>query len=274
MESNENKTAGRIIYTLLTFTAVVILFVTLYTFFGASNRDEDMVTTPDSAGAVTTDSILPPTNVTPGINAPVGDKDGGDGPLHNTEKLPETTNGEDTVPTPDTSKSDIDVSSKEDASSLSGEATLGDRKLTPPIKGIVTKGHDTEKAVFSVTMNDYRVHCGIDIEGNIDDSVVACGAGVISDVQTDPFMGTCVTVDLGGKLTAKYCNLSPELPEEIKVGASVSEGQTIGKIGESAIIEIGDSAHLHFELLYDGNHIDPLSVLKYEPAESFEDQEG
>ena len=268
MESNENKAAGRIIYTLLTFTAVVILFVTLYTFFGAANRNENNNTT-EATGGDTTDYLLPPENVTPGINAPVADKDKLEDLLHKTEEVTDPTDTEKVTVPSDTGALDVDVPSN-GGGSPSG-LPLGERKLTAPLKGIVSKAHDTEKAVFSVTMNDYRVHCGIDIEGNIDDSVVACGSGVIIDVQDDPFMGTCVTLDLGDGLCAVYSNLSPELPSGITVGAGVMEGQTIGKVGESAIIEIGDAAHLHFELLYNENYIDPLSVLEYEPAESFED---
>ena len=54
----------------------------------------------------------------------------------------------------------------------------------------------------------------------------------------------------------------------VTVGASVSAGQTIGAVGETARIEIGEEAHLHFEIESDGKQADPLSYISKESYEA------
>ena len=128
------------------------------------------------------------------------------------------------------------------------------------------KEHDPVNAVYSSTMNDYRVHKGIDVECNLGDDVLACAYGTVTSVGIDPFMGCVVTVDHGDGLISVYKNLAPELPEGITVGSEVLEGQVIGAVGESAIIEIADEPHLHIELLLNGKQVDPAEFFDYAPT--------
>ena len=65
-----------------------------------------------------------------------------------------------------------------------------------------------------------------------------------------------------------YKNLSDEFAEGITEGATVYAGQPIGTISDSAIIEISDEPHLHFELELDGKAIDPMTMLDYEESAS------
>ena len=136
-----------------------------------------------------------------------------------------------------------------------------DETLEMPVNGTVIKAHDLKSAVYSATMNDYRVHCGLDIETELGSEVVAVADGVIKEVGQDPFMGMTVTIDHGDGLISVYKNLSTELPSGIKAGKEVSEGSVIGSVGESAIIEIADEPHLHFELTLNGEPIDPTELL-------------
>jgi murein DD-endopeptidase MepM/ murein hydrolase activator NlpD len=48
------------------------------------------------------------------------------------------------------------------------------------------------------------------------------------------------------------------LAEGIKAGASVKSGQAIGTVGETAISELADEPHLHFEMTVGGLSVDPL----------------
>jgi murein DD-endopeptidase MepM/ murein hydrolase activator NlpD len=136
-----------------------------------------------------------------------------------------------------------------------------DETLKMPVNGTVIKAHDLKSAVYSATMNDYRVHCGLDIETELGSEVVAVADGIIKEVGQDPFMGMTVTIDHGDGLISVYKNLSTELPSGIKVGKEVSEGSVIGSVGESAIIEIADEPHLHLELTLKGEMTDPSELL-------------
>ena len=50
--------------------------------------------------------------------------------------------------------------------------------------------------------------------------------------------------------------------EFVTEGDVVAKGQTLGTIGNSAIFEIADEPHLHFELLKNEERLDPTVHLK------------
>jgi len=135
--------------------------------------------------------------------------------------------------------------------------------FTAPVRGAVTKGHDENVAVYSLTMGDYRVHLGVDIEANIGDPVYSCADGVVSQITEDPFMGVTVAISHGNGYVSFYKNLAPELAPGVKEGMAVTAGQIIGTVGETAAIEIADSPHLHFELAVDGVNVDPEDYIEF-----------
>jgi murein DD-endopeptidase MepM/ murein hydrolase activator NlpD len=123
-------------------------------------------------------------------------------------------------------------------------------------------------------MNDYRVHKGIDIECEIGSDVLCPAYGTVVSVGLDPFMGCTVTIDHGDGLISIYKNLDIELPESIKAGEEIFEGDIIGVVGESAIVEIADEPHLHFELTLNGAPVDPLEFFDYQATVSTEAEEN
>ena len=76
-------------------------------------------------------------------------------------------------------------------------------------------------------------------------------------------MGKTVIISHSGNLESRYMNLAEQLPEGIKVGATVSVGTVIGAIGESAISECAESAHLHFEVYANGKQVDPAGYVTF-----------
>jgi murein DD-endopeptidase MepM/ murein hydrolase activator NlpD len=78
-------------------------------------------------------------------------------------------------------------------------------------------------------------------------------------------------IDHGDGLLSYYRNLSEELADGIEVGATVYGGQLLGTVGETAIIEIADEPHLHFELELSGKLVDPMLMLDYDAKTSTED---
>jgi len=130
-----------------------------------------------------------------------------------------------------------------------------------PVSGMRMQDHSVDVPVFSVTMNDYRTHTGVDIAAPLGTAVRATADGVIGEVWEDPMMGTCLSVEHSGGARSIYKNLDPELPENVKVGASVKIGETVGAVGESALIEIAQSSHLHYELEIGGASVDPADFM-------------
>lgn len=130
--------------------------------------------------------------------------------------------------------------------------------LSLPANGKLLKGHDATLQVYSSTMGDYRVHLGVDISTPEGDEVCAAAAGKVSKVWTDPLMGQCVAVDHGDELLTVYKNLSADLASGIAEGKTVKAGQKIGNVGDSAMLEMAEEPHLHFEVTAKGIQVDPL----------------
>ena len=130
-----------------------------------------------------------------------------------------------------------------------------------PCVGAVQKEYSADTLVFSQTMNDHRIHLGIDIAGNVGDPVKSFGKGTVERVYNDTFMGRTVVIDHGKGLKSVYMNLADALPEGIGVGAAVDVGTVIGAIGETAMSECADHPHLHFEVVLDSKKVDPRNYV-------------
>ena len=137
-----------------------------------------------------------------------------------------------------------------------------------PLSGAVSRRHDTETLVYSSTMGDWRIHTGVDIATSLG-AVVSCVAdGTVKEVFDDAMMGKCVSVAHEGGVVSIYRNLDEDLADGITAGASISAGDAIGTVGESALCELADEPHLHFEMTVDGKPVDPLSLLSEESRET------
>jgi len=141
-----------------------------------------------------------------------------------------------------------------------------------PCEGAIQKDYSEDVLVFSQTMNDHRIHLGVDISGKVGDPVKAFAGGTVERIYNDNFMGKTVVIDHGNGLKSLYMNLAAEIPEDIKEGVSVTAGTVIGAIGESAISECADSPHLHFEIRLNNKRVDPKDHVTL-PSASVSDEE-
>ena len=69
-----------------------------------------------------------------------------------------------------------------------------------PVVGKVTKGHSLEIPVFSDTLQEWRVHTGIDISADEGASVYSAEEGMVTKVYSDPFLGKTVEVSHEGAI--------------------------------------------------------------------------
>ena len=126
-----------------------------------------------------------------------------------------------------------------------------------PVSGVLLSVHDADLQVFSPTMQDYRVHLGIDIGTVAGASVSAMADGTVAQIWDDVRMGRCLAIKHGGDAYTIYKNLTAEHPEGIVVGATVKAGDVIGTVGDSAMVEIATDPHLHVEMTVGGIQVDP-----------------
>ena len=169
---------------------------------------------------------------------------------------------------PDAPSTDAPASTT--APSNNGSAQVEDKipSLILPVNGALSKGHDASLQVYSNTMRDYRVHLGLDIVTEADAPVYAAADGKVSKIWEDVLMGYCVAIEHSGDCYTIYKNLSETLPEGIVEGASVRSGQLIGSVGESAMIEVGEEPHLHFEMTVADLAVDPIEYFDEKSLES------
>ena len=117
--------------------------------------------------------------------------------------------------------------------------------------------------VFSPTMEDYRTHTAVDLTAPLGQEVMAVADGVVKNIWQDPFMGTCISIEHTGNAISYYKNLDPVVKEGIAIGTSVKAGDVIGAVGESAMNEIAQDPHLHFELKVDDKSVNPKDHIKF-----------
>lgn len=131
--------------------------------------------------------------------------------------------------------------------------------FTWPVNGQILGEFSLEVVAYDETMGDWRTHQGIDISCQLGSKVMATADGVVSSVYFDDLMGQTVVVSHEGDLQSVYSNLA--LTPTVSVGDSVTTGQVLGAVGETAIAEGAKATHLHFEMLEDGQLVDPVSYL-------------
>ncbi|GAB3527909.1 hypothetical protein GCM10027402_29040 [Arthrobacter monumenti] len=110
---------------------------------------------------------------------------------------------------------------------------------TSPITGFAGEMH---------TGQDFGIACGTE--------VAAAAEGVVKEAGWHPFGGgNRIVVDHGGGLETTYNHLSSIA---VSAGQSVSRGQTVGVSGTTGA---STGCHLHFEVVVNGQTVDPLGWL-------------
>ena len=154
--------------------------------------------------------------------------------------------------------------------STTGSAQVEDKlpSFVLPTSGVLSKSHDATLQVYSATMKDYRVHLGVDIVTEANAPVYAAADGTVSKIWKDTLMGYSIAIKHSGDCYTVYKNLAETLPEGLAEGASVRSGQLIGSVGESAMIEVAEEPHLHFEMTVADLSVDPLEYFDEKALET------
>ena len=130
-----------------------------------------------------------------------------------------------------------------------------------PVEGEISKEYAKESLVYSETLKEWTTHLGIDIKAEKTTVVKAAESGKIKSIKNDPRYGLSIIIEHSDGYETLYANLLTS--EFVQVGEEVKQGQSIGTVGNTAVFEILDEPHLHFEISKDGNEIDPTQYIKY-----------
>ncbi len=108
-------------------------------------------------------------------------------------------------------------------------------------------------------MGDWRTHSGMDISASLGTEVLSVATGTVESVEDDVLMGTTVIISHADGIKSVYANLAAT--PTVEAGDAVTTGAVIGAVGNTAVVESAKASHLHFEMLQDGESVDPVSFL-------------
>ncbi len=146
-----------------------------------------------------------------------------------------------------------------------GETTQPESKLgktAKPVSGEILMGYAMDVLSYNQTTRDWRVHNGIDIAAKAGTAVCAAADGVVYTVYEDDTMGTTVVITHNEGYITKYASLSPEV--SVSAGDSVTCGQTIGTVGNTALLENALGDHVHFSVTCNDKQINPEDFFSQE----------
>jgi len=132
-------------------------------------------------------------------------------------------------------------------------------KRVSPVSGTTVAGFSMEALSYNETTRDWRVHNGMDIAAQEGTPVCAAADGTVYTVYEDESLGMTVVISHGGGYSTRYSSLAQEV--SVKAGDTVTAGQTIGKVGNTALLENAIGDHLHFGVSCNGKAVDPVDFL-------------
>ena len=130
--------------------------------------------------------------------------------------------------------------------------------LSWPVDGNVLIPFNMEQTVYFATLDQYKYNPAVVIAGEVGEEVWSATDGKVTSIKQDAQTGTTVTVDLGDGFEAVYGQLG-EL--HVKEGDRIDEGVLIGYLGEPTKYYSVEGCNLYFQLLKDGEAVDPLHYL-------------
>lgn len=140
------------------------------------------------------------------------------------------------------------------------EEKVKDPEFSIPVEGEITRDFAKDSLIYSETLEEWVTHLAIDIKAERTTVVKAAEEGRITSIKNDPRYGLTIVVEHTNGFKTVYSNLLTS--EFVTEGEKVEKGQSIGTVGNSASFEIVDEPHLHFEIIKDGENVDPNIYLK------------
>lgn len=132
-------------------------------------------------------------------------------------------------------------------------------KTAAPIEGEVIQVYSMEQLAYNPTTKDWRTHDGVDYLAPMGSEVYAAADGTVEAVFCDDFLGQTVTVRHAAGYVTRYSNLAEEVL--VTVGQTVQAGDPLGRIGQTALLEVSQEPHLHFAVTRQELSVDPADFL-------------
>lgn len=138
------------------------------------------------------------------------------------------------------------------------ESTLWDNDNTNSIQ-MPLKGRVTSEFGYRMhpIYDEYLFHSGIDIGGDYGEEIVAALSGEVVEAQYSDSYGYYIRLKHSDGLETRYAHCQKLLKE---VGRRVNKGDVIAEVGSTGV---STGPHLHFEIISNGNYVNPRWVLNF-----------
>lgn len=187
----------------------------------------------------------------------------------NSTKSGNTTNGEKTTKSETSVNSSTETNPVDEPDTNTSENTSTKSEVTEtkkeitfikPTDGEIICEYAKDNLIYSETLKEWITHTAVDIKADKTSVIKAAADGVVKSIVNDPRYGLTVVIEHDDGYETVYSNLLTA--EFVVEGEEVTQGQTIGTAGNTASFESSMECHLHFELLKDGEYLDPMIYLK------------
>ena len=133
------------------------------------------------------------------------------------------------------------------------------QKFYAPVNdGTVSKNYSDTALVWNSTLKQYSTHLALDFTSE-DKNVFASCDGTVKETGYNALDGYYVILTHKDGYETRYLSLEAE--STLKKGATVKQGQFLGKASATQGSESLDGDHVHFEVLKDGVNVNPLEVM-------------
>ncbi|MGL9718525.1 MAG: M23 family metallopeptidase [Wolbachia sp.] len=99
-------------------------------------------------------------------------------------------------------------------------------------------------------------HKGVDYAAKFGTPIYAAAEGVIEYIGNNGGYGKYVKIKHKNGYSSCYAHMS-KFSSDVKLGSKVKQGQVIAYVGSTGI---ATGPHLHYEVIYNGKHVDPLTI--------------
>ena len=168
----------------------------------------------------------------------------------------------------DASQSAAQANSSENVAEVAGQTSLvsmnlnfdATKKLQWPVAGReLIQSFSMDGLVYYPTLEEYKVCPAIMVQANPGDAILAPADGVVSKVSANEEIGTYLCLKLGDEYEALIGNMDNVSVAE---GDYVLKGTVLGGLAEPTKYYVTEGPNLYFELLKDGQPVDPLDYLE------------
>jgi 3D (Asp-Asp-Asp) domain-containing protein len=137
------------------------------------------------------------------------------------------------------------------------ELTLDSLPIGNPLDTLLIM--DTFRHRRHPIFGSWHLHSGIDLIDTYKDTVYATASGISTMATWNAGYGKCVTLKHAHGYGSKYAHLDKIF---VKKGDNVTKGQPIGTMGSTGNVT---GQHLHYEVLFEGNAVDPMPYIRMQP---------